>query len=264
MIRLQHNILILLILGLFGCNQSDLTLDPLYPAKVNELTNEQVNVILDQLEQTSFANCVSIDQFGFPLLNQKDERCKINDSLKAGHDYETIVTRVQQGFYEAAYFLNLTDPASVQIESIKTLQNITFEQFTAQYPDSSPPAWVVSSKIQMVDGIEVRGSRLQLLLSHDKLIGISGHWYTNIYVPANDQFDEAGAKQLLLNRTLKQSRNEITITEQTTWNDSKKVIVPVRKSLAIELRVCWALYPTGWEIVVDSHTGEIITTVKIN
>jgi len=42
------------------------------------------------------------------------------------------------------------------------------------------------------------------------------------------------------------------------------MIMPITRSNKIELRVCWALYPETWEVIIDSQSGEILSAIDIS
>ena len=261
--KLQYIVVVILFLISVGCG-SDLPVDPSYPTIVKALDGSGIDQLVNQLEQSAMAGCVAIDTFGIPLINEKSEFCLIDSSWRVAGDYAEIENRAVQAFFDLAMFFKLDDPAQVQINSISTLTRMPFDQFFIFYPDSLPPVWQVSTNIQTFNGLIVRGTNLKVLLSPDEVVGIGGAWFSNVYIPAADNFDEEGAKNSLISKTIKQGRNELVITEETIWNDSQKIIVPMRRSEVIELRVCWALYPKGWETLVDSQTGEVISSTKIS
>lgn len=261
--KFQNIVAVILFLTSVGCG-SDLPVDPNYPTTVKALNKAGIDQLVNQLEQSTIAGCVAIDTFGIPFINLKSDFCLIDSSWRVSGGYAEIENRATQAFFDLASFFNLNDPAQVRISSAATLTGIQFDQFFLSYPDSLPQVWQLSTSTQIERGLEVRGTNLKVLLSPYDVVGVGGRWFSNIHIPASDNFDEAGAKKSLLNKTIKQGRNELIINEETVWNDSQKIIVPMRRSEVIELRVCWALYPKGWETLVDSQTGEVISSTKIS
>jgi hypothetical protein len=261
--KLPKIVAVILILSSVGC-VSDLPVDPNYPTIVKALDGSGIDQLIRLLEQTSMAGCVAIDTFGISFINTKNDFCLIDSSWRVAGDYAEIENRAKQAFFDYALFFRLDDPAQVQINSISTLNKIPFDQFFASYPDSLPQTWQVSTGIQTINGLELRGTNLRVLLSPNAVVGIGGAWFQSVYIPASDNFNEEGAKESLINKTIKHGSNTLVITDKTIWNDSKKIIVPMRRSEVIELRVCWALYPKGWETLVDSQTGEVISSTKIS
>lgn len=246
-----------------GCDNSEIVTDPRYPEKINPLSENQLNAILKDLEQTSFAMCVAIDTFGFPIVDSELDFCLMNDSVP----YTNLLSKINEdaitAFIKYASFINSNNVDIVEIELVSTIDGIPHTNFIELYPDSVPPIWVVKTRLQYYEGMPVRGTSLAVWLSSSGVEGLSGKRYSKFFVPSSDNFDEVAVRNLLLNKSFSHGSSNIVISNVTTWHNSKKIIVPIRKSDKIELRVCLALYPKGWEILVDSHTGEVISSIKI-
>ena len=246
-----------------ACDQSDIVTDPKYPERINPLTANQLDAILNELGQTSFAMCVAIDTFGYPIIDSELDFCLMNDSMAYTTDLIQIEQTATTAFNEYAFFLNSNNIEVDEIELASTIDGTSYNDFMEVYPDSVPAIWVVKTQLQYFEGLPVRGTSLTVWLSSSGVEGLSGKRYSWFFVPANDNFDETAAKEMLLNKSFSHGNFDIIINSQTFWHDSKKIIVPIRKSEYIELRVCLAMYPQGWEILVDSHTGEVISSIKI-
>ncbi|MBN2807407.1 MAG: hypothetical protein JXR22_12190 [Prolixibacteraceae bacterium] len=257
------SILGLMILFLTTCDQKE-TFDPRYPTTIEELTNSELDQLLNLLNKTPLAKYTSIDYFGFASF-----RDGTDDSIKAmttGIDVseETLTEMTRQALLDYGTFLNASDPSKLQIRTISTITNLQYEQFTSQYPDSLPAAWRITTFQQYYEGYEVRGSSLNFIFSSEGLIALSGHWYHDIYLPDSLVYSEEAAKQSMIGKTLTYQNKTFIPKEDTYWHNSKLVILPLRLNKlvkrhltdTIELRFCWALYPEGWEILVDTQTGE--------
>jgi hypothetical protein len=254
---------LLLFLALTACDQSDIVTDPKYPERISPLAENQLDAILNELGQTSFAMCVAIDTFGYPIIDSELDFCLMNDSVAYTDDLIQIKEAASAAFNEYAFFLNSNNIEVDEIELLSTIDGTSYNDFMELYPDSVPAIWVAKTGLQYHEGLPVRGTSLTVWLSSSGVEGLSGQRYSRFFVPANDNFDEAAAKEMLLNKSFSHGKADIVINTQTLWHDSKKLIVPIRKSEYIELRVCLALYPKGWEILVDCHTGEIISSISI-
>ena len=246
-----------------ACNQSDIVTDPKYPERISPLTENELDAILKELGQTSFAMCVAIDTFGYAIIDSELDFCLMNDSVAYTVDLTQIEQTATAALNEYAFFLNSNNIDVDEIELVSTADGTSYNDFMEAYPDSVPAIWVVKTKLQYFEGLPVRGTSLTVWLSSTGVEGLSGKRYSQFFVPTNDNFDENAAKELLLNKSFSYGNADLIINSQTFWHDSKKIIVPIRKSEYIELRVCLALYPQGWEILVDSHTGEVISSIKI-
>jgi hypothetical protein len=262
--------LLMMILFLVACDQ-DGSIDPNYPTTIEELTSAELDQQLSLLNNTPLAEYTSIDYFGFPSF-----RDGTDDSIKAmttGMEVseETLVEMTRQAMLDYGTFLNASDPSKLQVRNISTINNLRYDQFFAQYPDSLPSVWKVTTFQQNYDGYEVRGTSLNFLFSTDGLIALSGRWYHNIYLPDSMVFNEEAAKQSITGKTLTYNNKKFVPDEDTYWHSSKLIILPLRlnrkikKQLTdiIELRFCWALYPEGWEVLVDTQTGEKLSETII-
>lgn len=254
----------ILLFLLWGCNGSDLKIDPNYPSYIKELSDEEQLRVLGQLEQMPVSGCVAVSRFGFPLFDLKNELCNVDSLWRISDDFETINNRAMQAFSDYAYFLNIEKPADVKIARISTINNISYEQFSELYPDSAPTMWLVTSAPQVKNELSIRSAILQVLLSPSDVVAVGGNWFNDFLVPANEKFDEQAAKDLLLNVKLKSGFSSILINENTFWYASKKMVVPKMHARKMELRVCWVLYPKGWSVTVDVYSGEIVSSEKIS
>ncbi|MCF8362201.1 MAG: hypothetical protein K9G70_06210 [Prolixibacteraceae bacterium] len=261
--KLQLLIIIVISAFLTASCSEDIEIAKGYPTTIEEASTIELNKILGQVEQTPMVNCVAVNNFGFLFFDYESDSCFDIDNWKNDSIENIIITRAEEAFTKYPHFFNFPEGSNPVINSITTENGIKYDDFYADYPDSLPPVWVATTKLQKYEDYEVRGTNLQVLLSPDEIIGISGHWYSDISIPGSDNFDEDGAKGLLLDKTFEHNRNTILIQNNTNWHKSKKIIVPIVRSEQIELHVCWALYPGTWEILVDSQTGDVLSSIKI-
>ena len=244
--------------------KEDPEVDPNYPTVVEQLEDSDINQIVYDLQQSPMVFCQTVDQYGFPSISFDDTLCINEESWIYNATTKELIDSAKSAIFRYGNFLNVIDTSKIEFLSIISNDNVTFEKFYKEPNDSGPPAWILTTRSQVYDGYEVSGTNLKIILAPDHIAGIGGHWYTNIYVPTTDNYSEEAAKESLINRTFTYSRNEIIPTNDMTWHETKKVIIPVRRADTIELRVCWALHPSTWEIAVDTQNGEVITCVDIS
>ena len=264
--RVSHFLLgIMALLFIIACNKNNIEIDPNYPTIVTEISSSQANEILDKLANSPLSECMYIDTFGFPFFDIKNDTICINKNWRVNNSKEEITDRTNRALTDYAEFLNINNQHNIEIFSISTVSGIRYDQFKTLYPDSTPNAWLITTQAQKYNNIQVRGTYLQILLSPDDVIGIRGHWYDFIHIPEEENYKEDDAKKLLYNKTFKYKNTNFVPTESMIWYNSKKLILPVyHSSDQIELHVCWALYPSSWEIIVDCQTGEILQSVNIS
>lgn len=257
-------IVFMAVVGIISACDNDIDVAPGYPTTIEKKSSIEIDRIVKQIEQSGLSTCMAIDQFGYPIIDIDNDNCIDAENWRFNAGYDEIEQLATEGFYNYGSFADVSDTSLIAITSISTHKGISYNEFKADYPDSLSPVWIASAAPQKHEQFEVRGTNLKILLSPNGVIGISGHWYTDITVPGSDNFDEDGAKNEILDETFEHNRRTITISNDTNWHTAKKVIVPIVRSGQIELHVCWALYPDTWEILVDSQTGEILSSIDIS
>ncbi len=254
---------IILVLTIFiACEKGNDFDDPDYPTTIKELSQQEITAIVNRVEQTPLWGCVAIDYYGSPIMTINDE-C-IDSEWRMDFTEKELEHFAKEEFYKYRNFLNIQSPENVNILSITTLNNIRFQQFTTQHPDSMPTAWKITTTQQNFNGYEVLGTTLRMILSPNGAISISGQWYNNIYIPQTSGYSEDEMRENLMGSTFTHGRNTLIVTEETSWHASKIVILPIKRSGEIELHVCRAMYPQGWEILIDNYTGEELSSIKVN
>lgn len=247
---------------LWSCQNEEYS-DPNYPTIVRALSEQALNQVLGQIAQTPFAEYTALDTFGIPLMVANYDDSLNNTGWRYSVTKEELKQLAKEAIAEYGYFLNVTDSSKIGIQSITTTANMKYDLFKDTYPDSLPPAWKVTTAQQVHEGIEVRGTSLSLVFSPYGLVTCSGHWYSEIYIPDSLVYTEETAMELIMNKALSYKNSKLTINEETSWRKAKQVILPIRRSGEIELRFCWALFPESWEILFDTQTGEILSTIDI-
>lgn len=249
---------------LAGC-EKDEPGDPNYPTLIEGVSEEVINGIATRLSGTALYNCTSIDTFGFCFITSSFESCEINDTVHlypalSEADVNDLFTRAISDYSD---LLNLDNPAEIKAIEIKTIDGKSFAEFKEQFPDSTPENIFVSSSLQYYDEIQVNGTTINALIHQGEVISVGGRRFKNIYIPQADVYNEEKAKELLYNQTFTYNSTKIKPLKETYFYNSRKIIMPVLRDDKIELLVCWALYPGTWEIIVDTQTGEVISSINI-
>ncbi len=258
-------ILVLAVILLAGC-EKDEPGDPNYPVKIEEVSEEVINNIVTRLAQTPLFNCTSIDTFGFCFVTSYLEDCEVNDSVHISVDLteDEVKSIFSIAVTEYSDLLHLEDPSLVIPKNISTLDGYSFENFKLFYPDSTPENILVSSDIQYYNNLPVLGTTIRAVIHRGVVVSIGGRRFNNIYMPSTDVFSADSAMVSLYNQTFTYNNTKIKPTEDTYWSDPRKIILPVLRNDKIELLVCWDLYPGSWEIIVDSQTGEVLSSINID
>jgi hypothetical protein len=246
-----------------SCDSEEVNSDPNYPTTINALTTEAIDQILVDLGNTPL-HCTSVDTFGHCYITLKSGSCKDLDSNYIDYSYEEIADSFYETILNYGDFINESDTTGIRISSIRNLKGMDFEKFITTYPDSATQGWIVTSNKQTFNGYEIPGTEIKLLIDFDRVRAIEGKRYKELYLPLADIYNETLAKQQLFGKEYTSGSKTMTIDEETYWYKAEKIIFPITKSDKIELRVCWALHPEDWLIIVDSQTGEILTSVNLS
>lgn len=254
--------LVLLLIIITSCISED-SIDPNYPTTINAITETDYNQLVGQLTKTPLSACTAIDTFGFLVPIVENELC-IDKEWRANFSKLELEQIAKKTIHEYGQYLGLTDSSQFQTQTISTNNKIDFQSLKTLYPDSFPHVWIVNSKQQVLNGLKVRGTTLSIVISPYGVISAGGKWYSTIYVPETDIVDEDSAKAILNRQILEYSNTKLTINNSTYWNKTEKIILPISKRGKKEFRVCWALRPENWEVLIDSQTGERISTINID
>jgi hypothetical protein len=262
-----RNILSIIFIAVFlivGC-EKDEPGDPNYPTMIEGASEEVINEIATRLSGSALFNCTSIDTFGFCFITSSFESCEINDSVHKCPtlNVDDVVDLFTNAMSNYSDLLNLDNPSEIKAIEIKTTEGKSFADFKEEFPDSTPENILVFSNLQYYNGIQVSGTTIDALIHQGEVISVGGRRFNDIYLPQTDIYNEEKAKELLYNQTFTYNSTKIKPVKETYFYDSKKIIMPVLRDDKIELHLCWALYPSTWEIIVDSQTGEVISSVNI-
>ena len=288
---------------LISCTEDENFHDQQYPTTVSELTTDEINQRLISLSESPLSSCTAIDTFGFLNTYIDDKSCEFDTIFTTGDDtiftiksdtifstendtvytikYDTIYSVVDKRIYpkltdseikgifnqaliDYKTLLNIDDPSSISVSSITTADEKSYDVFTTSYPDSASLKWIVTSNTQTVNGLQVIGTEIKMVIFTGKIVSIGGRRYSDIYVPSTEFFSKEKAQSSLMGEKLTYGKNELTPDEGTYWYEPKKIIMPITRSNMIELRVCWALYPETWEVIIDSQSGEILATTDVS
>jgi hypothetical protein len=258
------SIFIVLIAALVSCSKEDENADPNYPTTINALTSAEIDQLFADLSGTPFYQCTSVDTFGHCYITLKNRDCGKFDSIDVIYSANELSKLFFETILDYGTFLNVTDTSGIRIASIQNLNGMDFEKFTATYPDSTTPGWIISSNRQVIKGHEIPGTEIKVLIYFDQVRSIEGKRYSDLYIPLSDAYTEIQAQESILNKEFTYIGTTLKVTESTYWNKSEKIIFPTTKSGKIELRVCWALYPESWQVIVDTQTGKALTSVNLD
>lgn len=250
---------------LFACSEDQAFPDKQYPTVLDSLESQQIDELFKSLENTAIYNCTQVNPYGFLQFDiQKNTFCEIDDSLEAPYTEAELGVFAKEAVVRYSAFTHVPDTALLTLNNIKTNKGVAYSTYMASTPTVASPAWFVTFNTQKINSLEVRGTLITVLMGPFGELAINGNWYPEVYIPQTDGLTEEEARQSTWEKTYTSGSYSIKPTEATTWYPSKKIIIPMKRSGQIELRVCWALYPANWEITLDSQNGELISTARLS
>ncbi len=260
---------IILILLVFiqsnACTEDEPYSDPNYPTIHKALGDREYENRIRQFESTPVFACTLLDDYGFFALDLKNTKyCQIWDSVRSVFYRNELVNIAKEAAVRYSLFTGIEDSLLLTVQSISTLKGVSYESFKTAYPDSFPNAWRILFQNQVHEGFQVRGTQVAIVIGEQKVISIGGNWFRNIYLPSSGQMSEEEARRMVYNIKMTHKNKIVIPTEESNWRTGVLMIVPVTRSLQIELRLCWVLYVGSWEITIDAYTGERISAINLN
>ena len=260
--RSIFSFIVLFLLIITGCKKVE-SGDPNYPTTITSISSEKIKQILIRLSGTPLYECSSVDSFGFCYVNLKNKDCGKFDTVYVHYSKEEIIDLFYQSILEYKDLLNVTDTIGIKISSILNLEGMEYSVFYKTYPDSIPQGWIVTSNLQKIGGFEIPKTEIKMVIQFDKVRSIGGMRYSQLYVPATDVYTEDLARSSLLNVEMTDGSYTLKPSTNTYWYPSQKIVFPIILSDKIELRICWSLFPGNWQVVVDTQTGEVLSSINV-
>lgn len=247
--------------ALVSCHEEDdLDFGPVetgYPSTYQLLSNSVLNQYKNEYGAANHPGLyTSIDTFGFISSNVQTEYNL--EKYKFGViSQNRAKSRAKKFLQENSKFTGVTDTLLLKFYRAEGMKR--YEQ-----PDFCH--WNVVIENQRFNGLEVEDTRISLHLDSLGVYRAGGHWYPEIIIPSNDNLSYEMAKTridgLKLSTGSWSGPINHTIGVSTEYQEpaERKVIYPLQLKNRIELRVAWQLYPEMWRVLVDTSTGEIIST----
>jgi hypothetical protein len=247
-----------------GCNE-DVTGESNYPTVFKKLNEEEIENRFDLFYDTPLYGCALLNDYGFFSFNLNDKTlCSIKDSVESAFTPEELVEMAKNSAIRYSELCGIYDTSLMKLQSITTLKDVTYDSFKKSFPDSFPNAWKITFQMQYMEGMEIRGTTVTMVIDTANVIAFDGNWYSKINIPDSDKISEKEAQELLFNKKLTYRNITFTPNSETLWRQSKKIIVPVNRSGQVEIHVCWALFTGSWEIIIDTQTGEQLSAIELS
>ncbi len=257
----------MLVLAISGCgalgpdgNTND------YPTRIDPLTLQQhveYQAKLDSLKPGYFSSY--LNDYGSLEIDRISLHS--NPTHDPIDDEALMITRAKQALVHLSDFTGVHNITTLMVgESRGLLGCVICDGSDRQAANTR---WLVRFGTQEYGGLEVQFTSIDVYLDADKVVAVEGQWYPDIVVPTKDKVSWTRAANSLAGYQLEWAGyggepHTFTIEDRTISSQREKVILPVEEEEYIEVRVAWRIGIRfsgdwlGWQILVDTTTGEII------
>lgn len=225
-------------------------LKPLFAGTIRQLQND-----FDNLNDHKI--CSIIDSYGF-IGEDTYHRIYQNFPIQA----DSALTLAVNTLLKNAKYVNVKDKVSLLSGGYKIIQ---------VNPEGTK--WKIMFGPQLYNGIELPFIRIYVWIYGNEVYAISGHWYSDIYVPANFKIDQERAKRIITGEKIRWcdsggNPHDFIVTAESVGAEISTAIYPVETANSIELRVTWKIpvfflgTDVGWHIYLDAMQGKIVKIVQ--
>ena len=233
-----------------GSLSNDSYIDPLYPTKIYQLTENQrsnLQTNFDLLNNDKL--CSSFDKFGFLKI---DSECDVQiTTMTIIRDHGIITKMAKQAVIDNSKFTNVVDSLSLVVKD--------YHKITAGGGHVR-----VSFEEQIYDDIPIHNTNIDVYYKADTIYAISDGWFKDIYIPKKvHSFSDV--KNKLIGKEFRDYTFGFKISEDTFNRCTfHKEIYPLLFEDRIEIRIVYNLIFTDkmgyneWQIIVDILNYEIL------
>lgn len=242
-----------------GTSINNNEIDENYPAKLFPLTEDEWQKLQNEFDLLNDSTiCTKLNEYGF--TGDRDNS-KIHPDQGIKIDESTALRIAADCVLKNKKFTNVSD-------SLDLIASLSFS--TVLEEDSTK--WKFTFGPQTYNGYEIPFSWIEVYLYGDGVYRLSGFWYSDIYIPDDDNIDIENAKEKIIGESITWygddgKPNEFIIDQESILEPIVKAIFPLDKEDCIELRVVWKIPIefgsfTGWHVYLDTSTGEIIAIIQ--
>jgi len=254
--------LLLLYIACFGCKAdlitSDVETDLNYPTTLHPLSEEKIQQLQNEFDALNKNKpCSKINKYGY-IGNDRCHRAYQLVPISQDRAFVLAVSTILKN----ARYVNITDSVTLIASGYKVIQS-----------DTASTKWKIIFGPQIYNGFELPFTWITVRIYGNEPYTLTGHWYSDIYIPSRYTIDKEKAKQKVVGEKLiwgdiAGTPQEFVITDESISDNISNAIFPLEKENSIELRVIWKipiLFSSdfvGWHIYIDVITGEIVKIIQ--
>jgi len=250
-----------LIITFCGCKKNltsevdtgDLSLG--YPTILTPLSTAQIKHLQNEFDSlNNFKICSKIDKYGFTGDETYTRPFQMIPFDKDSAIELAVTTLLKNSKYT----------------KVKDRVAIISNGYEVRQLDTEGIRWLIIFNPQHYYGYEIPFSRIYVLIYGNEAYAITGHWYSNIYIPSQFNIEKEKAKQKVVGEKITWNDfggtpHEFIVTTESVSDTISGVVFPVEKDNSIEMRVTWMIPiffsdggGIGWHIYIDVITGDIV------
>lgn len=253
---------LLLIFAFYSCKEnlvtSDEESDLKYPTILYPLSEEKIQQLQNEFDTLNdYKICSKINKYGF-IGNDRYNRVYQNVPI----DRDSALILAINTLLKNSKYVNIKDSATLISNGYNIIQG-----------NAESTRWKIIFGPQIYNGFELPFTWLHIWIYGNEPYAITGHWYSNIYIPSKYKIDTEKAKEKVAGQKIiwydiAGNPQEYIVTDESISADISKTIYPVEKGSSIELRVTWKIpikffsNDVGWHIYLDVMDGEIVNIVQ--
>ncbi|MDZ7773441.1 MAG: hypothetical protein U5K31_11985 [Balneolaceae bacterium] len=225
-----------------------------YPMELTPISESELGQRTAEFRELSDGQiCTGLNRYGYTADQGECHRAEGADSSITLDEAIAILRSELPKYHE---FTNLQSEGDIHIRDYSG---------RADVPDSE---WKFQLGRQIVNGIPIRFTRIDIWLSAEGIYRIDGHWYPNVVVPDRFAVNRSQARNSVVGHTFKYrdwtggAAFNIGPDDLPPPDSLETVVFPHRVGDTIQLRLTWRI-PFGEEftwlnLYVDTMDGQIL------
>jgi hypothetical protein len=218
-----------------------------YPTTLDPLSSAELAVLRAEFAAQNPVICSGLNGFGFTA-----DPCRGDRDIPDDADVDSLVAVAKAALVENAKFTGVVDASAL----VASWQNFHSGEFRVYFEE------------QLHEGLEVYGTRIEVIMDAAGVRSIAGHHFPEICVPKRPFYSAIQAQESIIGLRIPWydfggNLRIHVVSEFDLQGQPDKVVVPYASYGSIELRVAWRI-PIGqhgstmWYVFVDTMDKELV------